>query len=218
MGAFNIRSYNNDAKIEKNQVVNNIISNNKWYAFGHRDDCSGCSVYDNIYRGNYLFSIDPQKAVIRQAKLLTTSEAASMYPAEYFANIEDDSIDPVIITNDDTNVIKSNPDCVEDAGEWLARIVSADGSGTSFVVDNPYFFTDGYGINGRSGDSIQLEGSSSRVKVTNINHSTATITVNNTVSWTKGLGISLPYNDSKPDTGAAEVLLPPILRIANSGN
>jgi hypothetical protein len=100
---------------------------------------------------------------------------------------------------------------VANQGAYLTTITSPSGSGTSFAVDDAgYFF---YGWNMASeipnaniqGDVIQLEGSAQRVRITNIDYGTNTITVNQPITWTQGQGLALPYEGSAPDPGAFEL-------------
>lgn len=91
---------------------------------------------------------------------------------------------------------------MRDAGTWLTTITSSNGSGTSFIVNDSRYFMDGWGI--IKGDMIQLQGSKKTARITNIDYNTNTITVNIELSWNKGTGVSLPYNDEAPDMGAYE--------------
>ena len=204
-GAFTFRYYteSNGLFVRYNQVVNNIISNHHRYAFGHNSDNGSTSLYGNIYRGNHLYAITGDE-VNRLGDSMSISSAESNSPSEYYDNSSDDSVDPKLTNPRSADFTLQSDSPYINAGLWLTTIKSATGSGTSFVVNNPYFFTDGRGIPEISGDLIQLEGDSSPVRVTNINYSTATITVNKFVSWTKGNGVSLQYYGSGPDIGARE--------------
>ena len=64
------------------------------------------------------------------------------------------------------------------------------------------YFNDGYGISGVAGDTIMVGGST--VMVTDVNYSANTITVNKSISWNSGDGVSYAYSGSKPDIGAYE--------------
>lgn len=90
-----------------------------------------------------------------------------------------------------------------DAGVFLCAITSASGSGTSFVVDNPHYFQDGWG--GITADSIQLEGQTTTVLITDIDYETRTITFTPSLTWTQGDGVALPFNGIAPDQGAFEL-------------
>ena len=84
-------------------------------------------------------------------------------------------------------------------GDFLSTTLTS-GSGTTIPLSNVSYFTDGYGLG--FGDLIQI--GSNLVRVKSINTSAKTITVDRSISWTKGQRGSLPYKGSKPDMGAYE--------------
>jgi chitodextrinase len=88
-----------------------------------------------------------------------------------------------------------------DRGDYLTRATAA-GSGTVIPVGDARYFHDGYGISGVSGDTIRV--GSNMVTVIDVNYSTNTITVNRSISWNSGDGVSYSYSGSKPDIGAYE--------------
>ncbi len=88
-----------------------------------------------------------------------------------------------------------------DGGGWLTTCASTT-SGTSLVVADSYWFTDGGGI--APGDVIQLEGETTPLTVTGIDYATHTLTISPSFSWTSGQGVSFAYNGSIPDQGAYE--------------
>ncbi len=91
-----------------------------------------------------------------------------------------------------------------DAGGPLTVITSADGTGTTFTVENPWYFYDGWTIPGEVGDLIQLEGDSAQARIIHIDYDNNEITVDTALSWTQGQGISLAYSGTAPDAGAYE--------------
>ncbi len=97
--------------------------------------------------------------------------------------------------------LQSHSPCI-DSGTWLTTITSPSGSGISFQVDDARYFMDGWGI--IKGDKIQLEGSVLRAFITGIDYDNKIITVENTISWTQGTGVSLMYEGLAPDIGAHE--------------
>ena len=97
--------------------------------------------------------------------------------------------------------LQAGSPCI-DSGALLTKITSSSGSGKQFKVEDAWYFIDGFRI--IEGDMIQLQGSSDRVKITNINYSTNEITVNETISWYNNQGVSLPYEGGYPDIGAYE--------------
>ncbi len=110
------------------------------------------------------------------------------------------SIDPFISTPPDLHLEQTSP-CI-DSGVFLTKIVSPDGSGTQFQVDDAGYFTDGWGV--IQGDLIQLEKSVERTRVTGIDYATNTVTVDKTVTWNVNTGVSLAYEGTRPDIGAFE--------------
>ncbi len=89
-----------------------------------------------------------------------------------------------------------------DAGTWLATITSANGSGTSFTVDNSLYFSDGNQI--VPGDTIQLQGQTATATITANDWTNNVLTFTPALTWTQGQGVSLPYFGSAPDMGAFE--------------
>ena len=89
-----------------------------------------------------------------------------------------------------------------DKGAWLTTTSSA-GSGNTVQVEDARYFMDGWGL--IKGDLIQFENQSKTYRVTNVNYNNGTITINSSnASWSKGLGIGLPYKSNRPDLGAFE--------------
>ena len=89
-----------------------------------------------------------------------------------------------------------------DGGTWLTTITSPSGSGNEFTVEDADYFMDGWEI--IEGDAIQLEGFTKRVRITEIDYDTEEITINETITWGQGQGVSLAYEGSAPDIGAYE--------------
>ena len=87
-----------------------------------------------------------------------------------------------------------------DAGPVLTTTVGS-GSGTTLTVADVGYFTDGFGL--VAGDTIQV-GSNPPVPITAINYGTNTITVTQSIAWSHGQGVSLPYSGSRLDIGVYE--------------
>src|SRR5690606_37487716 len=85
-----------------------------------------------------------------------------------------------------------------DAGAFLTTTVAA-GSGTLVTVADSLYFYGGSEL--LEGDSVQI-GSNPPVQLTAVNHSTNVLTLASSVSWSKGDGVSLPYQGRAPDIGA----------------
>jgi hypothetical protein len=70
------------------------------------------------------------------------------------------------------------------------------------VADAIYFF-DGNGIAGEKGDTIQL-GPGQIAVVMSVNYDTNTLTLDRSLTWTAGQGVSLQYAGNAMDQGAYE--------------
>jgi hypothetical protein len=96
-----------------------------------------------------------------------------------------------------------------DAGTALTTTVGSGIASTTLTVADAGFFHDGYGFGASlPGDTIKV-GTQPLVTVTNVDYATNTLTVTPAISWSSGQGVSLPYNGSAPDMGAAEVVTAP---------
>lgn len=90
-----------------------------------------------------------------------------------------------------------------DAAAALTNTASA-GSGTSLVVQDALYFYAGNGAPGEVGDTIQFMGRPETAVVTSVNLSTNTLTLDRSLTWSSGEGVTLKYSGSAPDMGAYE--------------
>jgi hypothetical protein len=88
-----------------------------------------------------------------------------------------------------------------DQGVFLTSTRSAGWGPVIPVVDAVYFI-DGYGI--VPGDTIQFQGQTQAARMTSVDYPNNRLTVDTPLTWTSGLGVSLPYSDLAPETGAYE--------------
>lgn len=129
----------------------------------------------------------------------TPSWMEANYPLLWSGNI---TTDPAFINAAGRDFrLGNNSPCI-DAGAWLTEITSSGGSGQSFAVSDASYFCDGWGI--IPGDVIQLEGETQTVKVTNVDYVSNTISVDTSLSYYSGQGVSLAYSGFSPDIGADE--------------
>jgi hypothetical protein len=89
--------------------------------------------------------------------------------------------------------------CV-DHGDFLTTTLGS-GQGTIVPVVDARYFSDGMGV--VDGDQIQV-GSTQIVSVLNVNHETNEITVDRSITWDAGDGVSYPYEGVAPDMGVIE--------------
>lgn len=87
------------------------------------------------------------------------------------------------------------------AGGYLTTTVGA-GSGTVMSVADAGYFTNGFGV--IEGDQIQLQGQTARARILNIDYTLKTITLDTSLTWQAGLGVTLAYEGTAPDIGAYE--------------
>jgi len=122
------------------------------------------------------------------------------YPALFKNNIEND---PLFIdaASHDFHLQQNSP--MINAGTFLTKTVGT-GSGTSMKVEDASYFYDGFGIEGETGDVIQLEGDTKTARVIDIDYVNNILTLDQLLSWIDGQGVSLAYNGSAPDIGAYE--------------
>jgi len=93
-----------------------------------------------------------------------------------------------------------------DGGTFLTTIRTAAGSGTSFTVEDPNYFYDGYGISGEQGDLIKL-GNGQIARINSINYTNGSMILDRVISWSDGEKVALDYDGSAPDIGAYEYTL-----------
>ena len=190
------------------------------------DEGAGTYVYGNIFKNNLFW----QNSDLRGTAYSIISHSKFTLPVyQSLANNRmDNANDPLFIDISgmpDPTKIKSQYDFhlqagspAIDQGAFLTTVTSANGTGTTFTVaDASYFWYDIGGMASNipgtklaTGDVIQLKGQSTTTTITNINYATNTITVNNPLTWTNGLGIALAYSGSAPDVGAYEFITAPL--------
>jgi len=87
-----------------------------------------------------------------------------------------------------------------DKGSFLTKTQDS-GTGTVVAVVDSNYFTNGFNI--IEGDLIQV-GNNSEAKILKVDYSNNKITLDSTISWSIGDGVSLRYAGSAPDIGAYE--------------
>ena len=156
----------------------------------------------SVFTGNYDWTSETfatWKSWLQTKSNFTGDEAHSQVvsggPSALFTNV------PGQVTGDPAQYnfsLKTNSPAI-DSGVFLTTTVGS-GTGTTMTVADAKIFFDGYDIT--LGDEIQLDGQLARARITNNNGNT--LTLNSSLSWSNGQGLSLSYEGSKPDTGAIE--------------
>jgi hypothetical protein len=103
-------------------------------------------------------------------------------------------------TNKDFHLHENSP--MIDAGTFLTQTTRSGSNISVMEVEDAGWFTNGFGV--VPGDTIQLEGQTGHAIILSINYSTNTLTLDRAGSWDSGQGVSLKYDDDRPDIGAYE--------------
>ncbi len=171
--------------------LNNIISTT---VSGYEIDVE-CDSTDSLFLADYndYYNEDPLRVYWQDTELtweqyqsISGQDSNSIHSYPLFADT----------FSDDYHLQESSP-CV-DSGCFLTEATT---SGTVIPVENALFFTDGYGV--VEGDSIVI-GSRAPVKVCGVDYESNLVTIEESISWTAGDGVSYTYSGSAPDIGALE--------------
>ncbi|GEM_PF-5092019 len=131
---------------------------------------------------------------------ITLTTAQANYPSLYKSNVE---ANPLFVNANSHDFHLQSTSPMINAGTFLTK-TSGAGSGTTINIEDARYFYDGFGIGGEQGDSIQLDGQTTTARIVDINYATNTLTLDRSLTWNNGQGISLAYSGSKPDIGAYE--------------
>ena len=194
-----------------NQFVNNLVHTvvvSKGFNTTDAVPATYAFITDNQFRNNIMYDIgDVDVRHIGTTYTFAEADAASPLANNHIfsGTIETEPTFTSAATGDFTADDGSAPQV--DAGAWLTTTTQATASGTQFTVANPYFFYDGWGIDGEVGDTIRTSDAELAI-ITDITGST--ITVDRSISWVANVtGIALDYNGSAPDIGAEEIDVSP---------
>jgi len=179
------------------QINRNVFKNNTLYnngtANGYQLQITSYAGADNYFMNNLFYKSATTKVLNIRGATTDVAGIQNSDPVHFKGNTQqapkfDSSFRPLV----------GSPTI--DTGDYLSRIVSSTGTGTTFAVEDAGYFSDGFGI--AAGDPIRV--GSKTTTVTAVNRTQNTITVADTVTWTAGEPVSLPYSGSKPDIGAYE--------------
>jgi hypothetical protein len=90
-----------------------------------------------------------------------------------------------------------------DAGRFFTTTVGS-GSGTQIDVEDSWYFSDGFGIEGELGDLIHVGVDRQVARIVAIDRTTNRITVDRPLQWQAGDPVSLPWAGAAPDIGVYE--------------
>lgn len=210
-GVRPLRGHSVDAyTLVGNVFKNNAITNSEdstypgdtypdGYNFYYRDNNGAGNLF---YNNNSYGSSGSGGYRYRATTDSTLTALISKFPAAFPSrNI---SVDPKYTNAVGRNFTLKSDSPMINAGTWLTIITSSTASGvSSFVVDEPGYFYDGWGIPGEKGDIIKTQ-NGEITTIMSINYDTHRITVSPAINVVKGEGLALNYSGSSPDIGARE--------------
>jgi parallel beta-helix repeat protein len=196
-------------------TVNNVYKNNILFANkGCYPDCTAVSPGQIVYRSPFPAGtrIDNNTIIYQSAGQpvmelegsagRTLAQFNSSFPGVLSGNLESNPLFVNAATKD-FNVQAGSP--MIDAGAFLTT-TSAAGSGTTIPVNDAHPFYDGFGIPWETGDLIQLQGQTQTARVTAVNYTTKRLTIDRSMTWSAGQGVSLQFTGTAPDIGAYELV------------
>jgi parallel beta-helix repeat protein len=196
-GGLNFQVYSNEALYNSgHRVYNNTFFNNRCYAVAASGSSSSGQYFDNRVKNNIFYRNVGCNGESAQTNIGNTS-------AVILENNGMLSASPSFVNELKNDLRLNQGSSMIDAGTF-ATLTAGAGSGTQMTVDDAGYFFDGNGIPGEAGDLIQLSGQSQTARITAINYSAKTITLNQSLTWTDRQGVHLAYTGSRPDMGAYE--------------
>jgi len=203
----------NNNKIYHNTIFRNTLSTTTNSPVGGITlalwNTTSLTVQNNVFKNNILYKhrnttayYHPQSVNMIAQQIWANNYDGDASGNPQFVNASETPTDPFDASQPDFTLQSTSP--CKNYGTYLTTIVTAGGSGSSFQVADAGYFTDGWGIAGVEGDMIQLFGTTQKARITSVNYTTNWITLDRSVTWTTGQGISLPYNGAAPDAGAHE--------------
>ncbi len=172
----------------KNNIIYENPANISLYVHNH------ITVKDNYFINNILYKSGTTDIVSNKGVIQSVASANSSDPTHFKNNLQQE---PGL----DNNFKPTSFSPAINAGDFLT-ITSNSGSGIQIPVIDAGYFTDGFGI--IEGDLIQLEGQTQTARITKIDYNSNVLTLDRSLTWTNGQGVSLPYSGAKPDIGAYE--------------
>ena len=193
---------------DNNVCMNNIMYENRTNTTSSSNDAE--IIYSNsglLGRGNRTTNNFMMKSNSGDSKVFTVEDKnnslswyENTYPQEFSNNMQQnpDFASAQLRSVVDFKLSPSSP--AIDAGAYLTATTSS-GSGQTIPVQDANFFTDGFGV--IPGDIVKI-GTGNVAQVLAADYVNQTITVDKSISWSRGDQVSLNFNGAAPDVGAYE--------------
>ncbi len=211
-------SHNDYTQFFDNLFMNNIIYANRIFQDAHTSKDvpsvqiafrSPANPSDTRFYYNNIMAEGGEDEAVFWFKLEDKGYSVDTYEAEFPSYSGNNSQGNPLFVNENPDltylnrkdyVLQEGSPCI-DAGGFLTHAIG-EGEGKTIKVEDPYFFSDGFGMIG--GDTIQLEGQSIRAIIVSVDYSTGLLTLDTPLSWSDGQGVSLKYSKTRPDMGVSE--------------
>jgi hypothetical protein len=207
-GSLNSNTVGSAGPVKGNILVNNIFAQNDLYGDNlalqnrrgfldvndwHRNLISGSSP------GERTVLCDDAKVKNTEwiAARYTTAEAETLCPG-FGPNVD---FDPGFVDAASANFHLAPSSAAIDAGAHLTQVTSA-GTGSTISVADPFYFYDGYGIDGESGDWIMV--GTVLARVVRVDTTAKTLELDRSIDVFINDTVSLPFSGAAPDLGAFE--------------
>jgi hypothetical protein len=194
-GGVNYQEYANESRyVSRNRMYNNTFYANRCNAI--IGDNGTANYFDNRVTNNLLYkNVDCSGAAV-QTSIPDTSAVILTHNAV-------ETADPGFV-NEAANDFHLAPASREiDAGAALTATTGA-GSGTRLPVQDAAYFTNGNGIAGELGDTIQFLGRSTVARIVDVDYAGNVLVLDRSLTWSAGEGVALQYSGNAPDMGAFE--------------
>ena len=154
-----------------------------------------CSQNINYQIQNSSSDLNPTELKIKNNLLYGINPSWALFGDNYITD------NPLFIDGSINNFYLQSSSPAINQGIYVTKTVNS-GTSTTVQLEDAGFFTNGYGIS--EGDIIQFEGQPQQLKIREVDYITNTLTLNKTVLYTNGDGVSLKYIENAPDMGAFE--------------
>jgi hypothetical protein len=177
------------------RAAHNTFVANRCYGVMASEDVSE-TYRDNVVRNNLLFANTDCAGAPGQTSIGNPTAVALI------DNVEATD-DPGFLDAAGRDLRLADASPMIDAASFLT-VAAAAGSGTTLVVDDAAWFWDGVGVEGETGDLVQLEGTADQARVVAVDLDAGTLSLDRSLTWSAGQGVSLAWAGARPDVGALE--------------
>jgi len=181
-----------------------VFKNNAYFDVGQDQDLQQLWVSDigdgsARFTNNFIGASGEDSPTIRYDR---TSYAASRIDQQFdtFADNLIDRPEP-FVEPDSYNHRPRRDGPLVDTGAPLTRTTQA-GSGRTVEVDDPYYFYDGWDIQGETGDVVRIGDDVAQIR--DVDYEAGELRLESAIDWESGEAVGIPWQGENPDVGARE--------------